>query len=156
MQAAALTWRWTEVVAANAPSPRSSMQISAVGSRLYVFGGEGGPHESHFGYGEPVDNDLYVLDLDGAEKRWTTVRHVDSAPSPRLGHGQAIVEHEDQTFLYVFGGRQPETPGAVYDGNEKIASLNDMVSNINIYPITNSSPPYSILSSLFLVSHQHQ
>ena len=103
------------------------MQISATGSRLFLFGGEASPSDSHFGYGEPVDSALYSLDLDSEKPLSWTETLAERAPSSRLGHGQAVLRHPDgQTFLYVFGGRQPEAPGTVYDGNEEIASLNDM------------------------------
>ena len=74
-----------------------------------------------------MDSVLHSLDLDGEEPlSWTQIL-AERAPSPRLGHGQAILRHpDDQVFLYVFGGRQPETPGALYDGNEKVTSLNDL------------------------------
>lgn len=119
-----MTYTWQEITAKDAPCPRSSAQISAVGSRVYVFGGETGPRESHFGYGEPVASTLHCLDLDKPDE-WATL-DCESAPSPRMGHGQAIVSGAERTWLYVFGGRQPEEPDAVYDGSEKIRSLNDM------------------------------
>lgn len=36
------------------------------------------------------------------------------------------MQQGENTFLYVFGGRQPEQLGEVYDGTEVISSLNDM------------------------------
>ena len=115
---------WREIIAGGAPCPRSSHQMSAVGSCVFIFGGEGGPAESHFGYGMPLASTLYCLDL-AAPHTWQKFTYL-SAPSARLGHGQAAVQCGDEMFLYVFGGRQPEVEGTVYDGSEKIRSLNDM------------------------------
>jgi len=120
------TYEWQELTAANAPCPRSSHELSCHGSRVFLFGGEGGPKESHFGYGQPVDSTLYCLDLDKDAYSWQRIAS-ETAPSPRLGHGQAILQHDDESsWLYVFGGRQPEQHDAVYDGSETISSLNDL------------------------------
>ena len=116
---------WSACRASSPPSSRSSHQLSSRGSSLYIFGGEGGPHASHFGYGEPVDSLVYTLDLvdaKGAAAAWTELAITAGVPpSPRLGHGQCIVG----AYLYVFGGRQPADFEAVYDGTEAIRSLND-------------------------------
>eukprot|EP00658_Telonema_sp_P-2_P068053 TRINITY_DN5699_c0_g1_i1.p1 TRINITY_DN5699_c0_g1~~TRINITY_DN5699_c0_g1_i1.p1 ORF type:complete len:323 (+),score=48.73 TRINITY_DN5699_c0_g1_i1:200-1168(+) len=89
-----------------------------------MHAGETGPLHSHFGYGLPaVPATVHTLDLLQPEA-WTEVKVSEgAAPSPRLGHGQAIVETDAELpFLYVFGGRQPAVP----DQLEEIASLNDM------------------------------
>ena len=116
---------WREIRALNPPSPRSSHQLSSLGSRIYLFGGETGPLRSHFGYGIPVASTaVHWLDL-ATPKSWNeVVIGSDSGPPPsaRLGHGQAIVNGNGSAFLYVFGGRQPEEKGDL----GKIRSLNDM------------------------------
>jgi hypothetical protein len=116
---------WSAVHASAPPSARSSHQISSHGSSLYVFGGESGPHRSHFGYGEPVGSAVHTLDMDvgGDTAVWTELMITAGVPpSPRLGHGQCVVG----SYLYVFGGRQPADVDAMYDGSEEIRSLNDL------------------------------
>ena len=126
---------WREVRAANAPCARSSHQLSAVGSVCYLFGGEDGPAQSHFGYGRPVPPTVHCLDVAApGPAAWRELATTGTPPSPRLGHGQAVVTTGVRTedgqdapvFLYVFGGRQPTDPGAAYDGEEAITSLNDL------------------------------
>ena len=123
---------WQLVNTLPGPCSRSSHNISALGSCVYVFGGEAGPLNSHFGYGVPVKPDVFVLDLgdlNGNQGAWNKVEVADGTfpPSARLGHGQAIVESaQGSGFLYVFGGRQPKDSNAIYNGTETIASLNDM------------------------------
>ena len=113
---------WTTVVSSRGPSPRSSHQLSSHGSCVYLFGGENGPLHSHFGYGEPVDPSVFKLDLAANERVWEVVAVTGgSAPSPRLGHGQCVVDAN----VYIFGGRQPADFAAPYDGKEAITSLND-------------------------------
>eukprot|EP00945_MAST-04E_sp_MAST-4E-sp1_P002825 g2825.t1 len=123
---------WVQIQTAasdTAPSARSSHQLSALGSCLYLFGGEYGPECSHFGYGLPVTPMVHTLDLGSLSSppEWQVVPiYAGSPPSARLGHGQCIVEVNGRGYLYVFGGRQPAHEDAVYDGNEEVASLNDM------------------------------
>jgi len=114
---------WSIIDAKNAPCPRSSHQLSSLGSRIFLFGGENGPEHSHFGYGLPVSSVVHCLDLDHPDA-WTEVQiESGNPPNPRLGHGQTIVEHGDgHAFLYVFGGRQP----AEKEDLENIRSLNDL------------------------------
>eukprot|EP00656_Telonema_subtile_P052006 TRINITY_DN7127_c0_g1_i1.p1 TRINITY_DN7127_c0_g1~~TRINITY_DN7127_c0_g1_i1.p1 ORF type:complete len:367 (-),score=57.12 TRINITY_DN7127_c0_g1_i1:187-1287(-) len=114
---------WRELQADNPPCPRSSHGLSSHGSRIYLFGGETGPLHSHFGYGLPVlPATVHTLDLLQPEA-WSEVEVSEgAAPSPRLGHGQVIIETEAGVpFLYVFGGRQPAVP----DQLAQINSLND-------------------------------
>lgn len=112
---------WKIFQAKNAPSARSSHQLSSFGSCVYLYGGEDGPRDSHFGYGNPVlpGGAVHFLNLREKEPAWKTIATSSPGPSPRLGHGQAI---DAAGALYVFGGRQPEQPGAL----DRIASLNDM------------------------------
>lgn len=79
----------------HAPLARSSHSINAVGSKLYVFGGEHKPRE-------PVDNLLYCYDLEA--RAWAApVPGTAAAPAPgaRVGHTAAALGGK----LYVYGGR---------------------------------------------------
>ena len=118
------TASWKPLDAPNAPCPRSSHQLSSIGSRVYLFGGENGPLNSHFGYGLPVTSTAVEwIDLDDTKKGWKQITVTKgNPPSPRLGHGQCIlVDEEANAYLCVFGGRHP------IDGNlDNIRSLNDL------------------------------
>lgn len=117
------SWEWQVLDARNPPCPRSSHQLSSLGSRIFLFGGENGPTKSHFGYGLPVASTaVHWLDLDSPDA-WTEVFiTAGSPPTARLGHAQAIVEGLEGAHLYVFGGRQPQEE----DNLEIIRSLNDL------------------------------
>ena len=110
------------------PSARSSHQLSSHGSSLFLFGGECGPRCSHFGYGVPVATTVHTMDLNRRDDGWHELTITSgAAPSPRLGHGQCVVEEDGgSVYLYVFGGRQPVDKDAAFDGKEEIASLNDV------------------------------
>ena len=124
MSASSPSYKWERLEALNTPCPRSSHQLSSLGSKVYLFGGENGPLNSHFGYGLPVPSStVKYLDLDQPQDGWKqlTATGGNPPPSPRLGHGQCIVVEEERSYLYVFGGRQP------IDGDlDNIRSLNDL------------------------------
>eukprot|EP01079_Euglenida_sp_SAG-EU17-18_P003710 gene3710-691_t len=118
---------WHNVKADHPPDPRSSHQLSSFGTRVYLFGGECGPVDSHFGYGTPVTPAaVHSLDVAAPTPKWERLECSGLPPSPRLGHGQATVDSNLGSYLYVFGGRQPRVPGVAYDGKEEIRSMNDM------------------------------
>jgi N-acetylneuraminic acid mutarotase len=79
------------------------------------------------GYGRPLPSTVYTLNLNSPADAWHEMLiTAGTPPSPRMGHGQVIVEIDGCAYLYVFGGRQPSDADAPYDGTEEIASLNDM------------------------------
>ena len=119
---AARSIRWTALTASNAPCPRSSHQLSSWGSRIFLFGGENGPENSHFGYGLPVrETAVHCFDLSCPDAWQVVPVSAGNPPSARLGHGQTIVEGENGPSLYVFGGRQP-----LGTDLDDIRSLNDL------------------------------
>lgn len=116
---------WETLGAPNAPCPRSSHQLSSFGSRIFLFGGEDGPANSHYGYGLPVASTaVEYLDLDQPGNGWRRVPVTGgNPPSARLGHSQSIVvDTEERASLYVFGGRQPVISGDL----QNVRSLNDL------------------------------
>jgi len=77
------------------PGARSSHAIAIVGQKLYAFGGEFKPRV-------PVDNKLYVFDLD--DQSWSVSDATGDIPPPRVGVTMAAVND----IVYVFGGRDAE------------------------------------------------
>uniref|UniRef100_A0A0G4IBM0 Uncharacterized protein n=1 Tax=Chromera velia CCMP2878 TaxID=1169474 RepID=A0A0G4IBM0_9ALVE len=79
------------------PSPRSSHVMCAVGSSLYVFGGESKPRT-------PIDNVMYKFDI--LNEVWEAVSSADdeNAPSPRLAACGAAVGQ----LLFILGGQLSE------------------------------------------------
>ncbi|EFJ04615.1 hypothetical protein SELMODRAFT_449347 [Selaginella moellendorffii] len=71
------------------PSPRDSHSSTAVGSKLYVFGGTDGT--------SPLD-DLFVLDT--ATNTWGKPDVFGDVPAPREGHSASLIGDN----LFVFGG----------------------------------------------------
>lgn len=78
-----------------APGARSSHAITIVGQKAYAFGGELAPRE-------PVDNKLYVFDLESHS--WSVAEVSGDVPPPRVGVTMASVG----STIYVFGGRDKE------------------------------------------------
>ncbi|KAK6919208.1 hypothetical protein RJ641_015112 [Dillenia turbinata] len=74
------------------PGARSSHAITIVGKKVYAFGGEFSPRV-------PVDNDLYVFDLE--DLTWSVASVTGDVPPPRVGVTMAAVGET----IYVFGGR---------------------------------------------------
>ncbi|GAB2256867.1 hypothetical protein Droror1_Dr00022926 [Drosera rotundifolia] len=74
------------------PGARSSHAISIVGRKVYAFGGEFTPRV-------PVDNNLYVYDLD--DQSWSLANAEGEIPPPRIGVTMAAING----IIYVFGGR---------------------------------------------------
>ncbi|KAL9241206.1 hypothetical protein vseg_015341 [Gypsophila vaccaria] len=77
------------------PGARSSHAIAVVEKKAYAFGGEFAPRV-------PVDNKLYVFDLD--DQSWSTADQTGDVPPPRVGVTMASVND----IIYVFGGRDAE------------------------------------------------
>ena len=73
------------------PVPRESHSITAIGSKLYVFGGYDGAR--------PL-NDLYVFDTHAG--LWTQLVHTGISPAARAGHSATALGMP--AHLVVFGG----------------------------------------------------
>lgn len=91
-----LTARWTKLALANAPIPRSSHGITAIGGRAHVFGGEARARQA-------IDSDVFSLKKD----EWWKRSAPSAAPVPRVGHAQSAVRDK----LLVFGGRTDVSMG---------------------------------------------
>ncbi|EFJ05235.1 hypothetical protein SELMODRAFT_431741 [Selaginella moellendorffii] len=84
------TYIWSKpVMKGTHPSPRDSHSSTAVGSKLYVFGGTDGT--------SPLD-DLFVLDT--ATNTWGKPDVFGDVPAPREGHSASLIGDN----LFVFGG----------------------------------------------------
>ncbi|XP_024544514.1 rab9 effector protein with kelch motifs [Selaginella moellendorffii] len=84
------TYTWSKpVMKGTHPSPRDSHSSTAVGSKLYVFGGTDGT--------SPLD-DLFVLDT--ATNTWGKPDVFGDVPAPREGHSASLIGDN----LFVFGG----------------------------------------------------
>ena len=73
------------------PPPRESHSVTAIGSKLYVFGGFDGAR---------VLNDLYVFDAHAG--LWTQLVHTGISPAARAGHSATALGVP--AHLVVFGG----------------------------------------------------
>lgn len=74
------------------PGPRSSHTLAAVGSKLYVLGGEVTPRL-------PLAAEVCAFDLE--HQRWTALPASGEQPCPILGHSTTTIG----ASLFVFGGR---------------------------------------------------
>ncbi|XP_024523078.1 rab9 effector protein with kelch motifs [Selaginella moellendorffii] len=84
------TYIWSKpVMKGTHPSPQDSHSSTAVGSKLYVFGGTDGT--------SPLD-DLFVLDT--ATNTWGKPDVFGDVPAPREGHSASLIGDN----LFVFGG----------------------------------------------------
>ncbi|EFJ04190.1 hypothetical protein SELMODRAFT_432643, partial [Selaginella moellendorffii] len=84
------TYTWSKpVMKGTHPSPQDSHSSTAVGSKLYVFGGTDGT--------SPL-NDLFVLDT--TTNTWGKPDVFGDVPAPREGHSTSLIGDN----LFVFGG----------------------------------------------------
>ncbi|VVB12866.1 unnamed protein product [Arabis nemorensis] len=74
------------------PGPRSSHAMTVAGNKVYCFGGELKPTI-------PIDNDLYVFDLETQE--WSIANATGDAPFPCFGVCMVTIG----STIYVYGGR---------------------------------------------------
>lgn len=100
-----LTVRWTKLALENAPLPRSSHGISAVGGQAHVFGGESRARQA-------IDSDVFSLlppPPGKLQPQWWkfSPARCPEAPVPRVGHAQSGVRDK----LLVFGGRTDVSMG---------------------------------------------
>ncbi|KAK6155325.1 hypothetical protein DH2020_009573 [Rehmannia glutinosa] len=103
------------------PGARSSHAIAVVGKKVYAFGGEFTPRV-------PVDNHLYVFDLD--DQTWSVADAKGEIPPPRVGVTMASIAET----IFVFGGR---------DGTHK--ELNELYSYytcMNTWTLLPPGPPH--------------
>jgi N-acetylneuraminic acid mutarotase len=77
--------------AGTVPPPRESHSITAIGAKLYVFGGFDGAR---------VLNDLYVFDTHAG--LWSQLVHTGISPAARAGHSATALG--TPAHLVVFGG----------------------------------------------------
>ncbi|USW56665.1 Putative kelch-type beta propeller [Septoria linicola] len=89
---ASITASWSRL-AATEQLQRSSHNINAVGSTIYIFGGELKPRE-------PRDNDLHKIAVNGSASV-QSVKAPEVAPAPRVGSTSAAIEDK----IYFFSGR---------------------------------------------------
>ena len=93
----------------NTPNDREGHTASAVGSRIFVFGGT---------WTDEDDNTLYMNDmhiLDTTSLRWTCPAPIGTPPIEREGHTAAVVGAQ----MVVFGG-------AGLDAADHSINLNDL------------------------------
>ena len=75
------------------PSPRVGATLSAIGSKLYLFGGRGGKDMT------PLQSMLYSFDTELS--KWEVVNaESGELPTPRSFHAMTASDSD----LYVFGG----------------------------------------------------
>ncbi|KAK4547472.1 hypothetical protein LTR36_001128 [Oleoguttula mirabilis] len=101
---ASISGTWTKLAAAE-QLQRSSHTVSAVGSSLYVFGGELKPRQ-------PKDNDVHVVDIDAASKKPTAKvasHQYRDGPSARVGSASTGLGSK----VYFFSGRGGEAMAPV-------------------------------------------
>ncbi len=83
----------------SAPIARSSHELSLVGGKVLLFGGE---HTARV----PIDAHVWALEQTaGGKWAWEKLATHGEAPTPRIGHAQAAMD----TRLFVMGGRQGVT-----------------------------------------------
>ena len=95
------TMTWTRLdVQGDIPCGRDGHTMSAIGTKLYMFGGWTGPPGADGDAGESYKNDLYVLDIKSLV--WQRQHLSGSAPSPRKLHTATVVE-ADQRIIIIGG-----------------------------------------------------
>lgn len=86
------TWTWSLIpTSGDIPTPRERHTMSAVGNRMFVFGG----HDEKNDY----LNDMYILDLE--TRIWISAPSSPKAPIPRQLHSASVVGE----LIYIFGGK---------------------------------------------------
>lgn len=90
---AAIKATWHKLTATH-QLQRSSHTLSALGSTLYIFGGELKPRE-------PRDNDLHKIDVGIASPSVESIKASNNAPTPRVGATTAKIG----STMYMFSGR---------------------------------------------------
>lgn len=94
---------WTENVAGQesgqeVPAPRANTGASAMGKKIYVFGGHGG-----LNYARVAFNDIYCFDTE--TNLWEKIEPNNNPPEPRGGHSVFCSGNR----IYVYGGWNSES-----------------------------------------------
>ncbi|KAK5120947.1 hypothetical protein LTR85_005731 [Meristemomyces frigidus] len=101
---ASISGTWTELATAE-QLQRSSHSVSAVGSTLYVFGGELKPRQ-------PRDNEVHIVHINAATNEPTpnvASHQYRDGPSPRVGSASTTLGGK----VYLFSGRGGEAMAPV-------------------------------------------
>jgi len=93
---------WTVLDFGEGPPPRMSTCMEAIGTHLYLFGGEASAHSSI-----PVDDHLWRIDTSGQDPKWEKVTVEGSAPSARVAAASATIGN----YMFVFGGTYVDEAG---------------------------------------------
>jgi hypothetical protein len=85
---------WTNPATSGAIPPfRTNHAAAAIGSKMYVYGGNS-THEGHY----RIYDDLYVLDSE--TMHWSRPKVTGPAPGPRVAHKMVAIGNK----VYMFGG----------------------------------------------------
>ncbi|EFJ15144.1 hypothetical protein SELMODRAFT_42940, partial [Selaginella moellendorffii] len=137
------TYTWSKpVMKGTHPSPRDSHSSTAVGSKLYVFGGTDGT--------SPLD-DLFVLDT--ATNTWGKPDVFGDVPAPREGHSASLIGDN----LFVFGGCGKSSDPSEEEYYNDLHVLNTStfvwkkISTTGVSPIPRDSHTCSSYKNCFVV-----
>ncbi|EFJ04563.1 hypothetical protein SELMODRAFT_432297 [Selaginella moellendorffii] len=137
------TYTWSKpVMKGTHPSPRDSHSSTAVGSKLYVFGGTNGTS---------LLNDLFVLDT--ATTTWGKPDVFGDVPASREGHSASLIGDN----LFVFGGcgKSSDPSEEEYYNDLHVLNTNTFVwkkiSTTGVSPIPQDSHTCSFYKNCFVV-----
>eukprot|EP01027_Heterolobosea_sp_BB2_P016717 GEZU01023754.1.p1 GENE.GEZU01023754.1~~GEZU01023754.1.p1 ORF type:complete len:370 (-),score=67.30 GEZU01023754.1:79-1188(-) len=119
---------WKRIAVQRAIRRRSSHSVAAIGSRLYVFGGEETPRV-------PFSNDIHYIDLsttndcDDAPAEWKTITPTNTPPKPMLAHTCTPIGNS----LFFFGGRDEAKVdlATLYEFDTTNATWTDHTANMD-------------------------
>ncbi|EFJ04655.1 hypothetical protein SELMODRAFT_138417, partial [Selaginella moellendorffii] len=136
------TYTWSKpVMKGTHPSPRDSHSSTAVGSKLYVFGGTNGTS---------LLNDLFVLDTGKLRGKPDVFGDV---PASREGHSASLIGDN----LFVFGGcgKSSDPSEEEYYNDLHVLNTNTFVwkkiSTTGVLPIPQDSHTCSFYKNCFVV-----
>jgi len=91
-----MTWEKPHV-RGDIPSPRSFHTLSAVGKKLYLYGGSSNHPEDR----SPELRDMFCLDTEDPNRlRWSQIQYTDAAPAGRYEHSASVIGNK----IFIFGG----------------------------------------------------
>lgn len=108
------------------PVERSSHSITAVGDKLFLFGGEHDPRV-------PIGSDVFVYDLGNST--WSVLQTSGTPPSPRVAHAAAAIGSN----LWFYGGRRGVAMGEGALGD--LFVLDTMTGAWTSLPTQGTAPP---------------